>query len=172
MTIAEFIMRIAVSLEKPASKNFSISSMTVSLSLHASIPEPIPSDRHKISCPFSNSKNEKLSPETTASSFVRRATPWIVWYLVSSSKTILHGSIPIRFLLSLCCIIVFPIPRLTASLYSLTGWQPAFVRTVVTSCSLPFCFWYRWILLMRKPRSFAKKRTCDSIFFSCRVRSS
>ena len=66
------------SLEKPASKNFSISSMTVSLSLHASIPEPIPSDRHKISCPFSNSKNEKLSPETTASSFVRRATPWIV----------------------------------------------------------------------------------------------
>lgn len=68
---------------KTASKNFSISSMTVSLSLHASIPEPIPSDRHKISCPFSNSKNEKLSPETTASSSsdVRLRGSYDIWYL-------------------------------------------------------------------------------------------
>ena len=44
-TMAEFIMRIAVSRQKPASMNFSIKSTTRSLSLLAAGPDPIPSDR-------------------------------------------------------------------------------------------------------------------------------
>ena len=43
---AELIIRAAVSLEKPDATNCSRSSTTVSLSLHASTPDPIPSERH------------------------------------------------------------------------------------------------------------------------------
>ena len=49
--------------------------MTISLSLQARLPEPMPSDKHMTIFPLSGSKKEKLSPETAAPSFTILATP-------------------------------------------------------------------------------------------------
>ena len=53
-TRAEFTIFAAVSWENPDSINCSRSSTTVSLSLHASIPEPMPSERHITNLPPSS----------------------------------------------------------------------------------------------------------------------
>ena len=54
ITIAEFIMRMAVSGQNPASRNFSSRSMTVSLSFAADTPLPIPSERLMTNLPSSS----------------------------------------------------------------------------------------------------------------------
>ena len=84
MTIAEFIMRIAVSTENPASKKRSTRSKTISLSLHAMLPDPIPSESPSRNSPRSNSRKEKLSPDIFAPSFLTRAIPCTLRYTVSS----------------------------------------------------------------------------------------
>ena len=84
ITIAEFIMRIAVSRENPASRKRSTRSSTISLSLQALLPEPMPSDSPSSISPRSSSRKEKLSPEIFASSFFTRAIPCTLRYAVSS----------------------------------------------------------------------------------------
>ena len=157
ITIAEFIMRTAVSTENPATRNRSTRSNTISLSLQAVLPEPIPSESPSSTSPHSCSRKEKLSPDICAPSFFIRAIPCTLRNFVSSYKTNLAASFAIKVLHSESRRNVFESAPPAAVTNVFVAMQPPFLlRSIASKRICPSSVRIRCISSITIPCSFAR----------------